>query len=58
MLDGMKEEGTDSAAILDSYIKLYNDCIEGHPADMTVGVHLCRGNFSALPFLSIQPTRR
>ncbi|ORY84679.1 hypothetical protein BCR35DRAFT_302996 [Leucosporidium creatinivorum] len=45
MLDGMKAEGTDSGAILDSYIKLYNDCIEGHPADMTVGVHLCRGNF-------------
>lgn len=58
MLDGMKEEGTDSAAILDSYIKLYNDCIAGHPEDMTVGVHLCRGNFSALLVVSRRPVRR
>lgn len=51
MLAGMKAEGIDSDAMFDSYIKLYNDCLEGRPADMTVGVHLCRGNFStALPF--------
>ncbi|PGH18394.1 hypothetical protein AJ79_00461 [Helicocarpus griseus UAMH5409] len=30
---------------LDAYIKLYNDCISKRPADMHVGVHLCRGNF-------------
>ncbi|KAI5480376.1 5-methyltetrahydropteroyltriglutamate-homocysteine S-methyltransferase [Pseudohyphozyma bogoriensis] len=45
MLAGMKAAGIDSDAMLDSYIKLYNDCIEGKPKDMTVGVHLCRGNF-------------
>ena len=45
MLDGMKAEGIDSSAVLDSYIKLYNDCISAKPKDMTVGVHLCRGNF-------------
>ncbi|KAM0750757.1 UROD/MetE-like protein [Meredithblackwellia eburnea MCA 4105] len=45
MLAGMKAEGYDSDAMLDSYIKLYNDCIEGRPKDMVVGVHLCRGNF-------------
>jgi hypothetical protein len=45
MLDGMKEEGIDSAALLDKYIKLYNDCIRDAPADMTIGLHLCRGNF-------------
>ncbi|KAL1954118.1 hypothetical protein VTO42DRAFT_1742 [Malbranchea cinnamomea] len=27
------------------YIKLYNDCICKRPADMHVGIHLCRGNF-------------
>jgi methionine synthase II (cobalamin-independent) len=31
--------------LLDKYIKLYNDCISKRPADLHVGVHLCRGNF-------------
>ena len=48
MLDGMKAEGLDSDAILDSYIKLYNDCLEGHPKDMVISLHLCRGNFSEI----------
>jgi 5-methyltetrahydropteroyltriglutamate--homocysteine methyltransferase len=26
------------------YAKLFNDCIAGKPANMTVAVHLCRGN--------------
>lgn len=30
---------------LDDYIGLYNDCISKRPADMHVGVHICRGNF-------------
>ncbi|KAK4693780.1 5-methyltetrahydropteroyltriglutamate--homocysteine methyltransferase, partial [Lecanoromycetidae sp. Uapishka_2] len=30
---------------LDEYIGLYNDCISKRPADMHIGVHLCRGNF-------------
>ncbi|PYH91843.1 UROD/MetE-like protein [Aspergillus ellipticus CBS 707.79] len=29
----------------EQYIKLYNDSISKRPADMHVGVHLCRGNF-------------
>ncbi|KAK2747996.1 hypothetical protein FQN57_001587 [Myotisia sp. PD_48] len=31
--------------LLDTYIKVYNDCISKSPADMHFGVHLCRGNF-------------
>jgi methionine synthase II (cobalamin-independent) len=31
--------------LLNAYIQLYNDCISKRPADMHVGVHLCRGNF-------------
>ena len=46
MLEGFKEVGEDSDALLDSYIKLYNDCITSRPADMHVGIHLCRGNFA------------
>ncbi|KAI4211093.1 MAG: hypothetical protein LQ351_006101 [Letrouitia transgressa] len=30
---------------LDDYISLYNACISHRPADLHVGVHLCRGNF-------------
>ena len=41
MLDGMKELGVDPEPILDSYIKLYNDCIRDAPKDMIIGVHLC-----------------
>ncbi|KAM7186866.1 methyltetrahydropteroyltriglutamate-homocysteine s-methyltransferase [Naviculisporaceae sp. PSN 640] len=46
MLQGFKEHGEDSEALLDSYIKLYNDCISRRPADLHVGIHLCRGNFA------------
>ncbi|RYP85114.1 hypothetical protein DL770_005094 [Monosporascus sp. CRB-9-2] len=46
MLAGFKENGEDPDALLDSYIKLYNDCISSRPADLHVGLHLCRGNFA------------
>lgn len=46
MLQGFKDAGEDSEALLDSYIKLYNDCLAGRPDDFHVGLHLCRGNFA------------
>ncbi|KAM7218423.1 methyltetrahydropteroyltriglutamate-homocysteine s-methyltransferase [Rhypophila decipiens] len=46
MLGGFRDAGEDSEALLDSYIKLYNDCISARPADFHVGIHLCRGNFA------------
>ena len=45
MIKGMEEEGVDHEALLDTYIRAYNECLKGRPADMTVGLHLCRGNF-------------
>jgi len=45
MLNGMKEAGVDSEVLLDLYIKVYNDILQGRPEGMTVGLHLCRGNF-------------
>lgn len=45
MLSGFKKNNEDADALLDSYIQLYNDCIRERPADLHVGVHLCRGNF-------------
>jgi methionine synthase II (cobalamin-independent) len=46
MLQGFKDAGEDAEALLTSYIKLYNGCISARPADMHLGVHLCRGNFA------------
>lgn len=38
--------GEDPAALPRTYAKLLNDCIAGVPADMTICLHLCRGNFA------------
>lgn len=46
MLAGFAEAGESADDLLDSYIKLYNDCISSRPADMHLGIHLCRGNFA------------
>ena len=45
MISGMEERGIDHAALLDTYIRTYNLCLKNRPKDMTVGLHLCRGNF-------------
>lgn len=45
MIKGMEELNVDHEALLDVYIRAYNNCIKNVPADMTVGLHLCRGNF-------------
>ncbi|KAI0321405.1 UROD/MetE-like protein [Amylostereum chailletii] len=45
MITGMTEQGVDHERLLQLYINVYNDCLRGVPADMNVGVHLCRGNF-------------
>jgi 5-methyltetrahydropteroyltriglutamate--homocysteine methyltransferase len=38
--------GEDPASLPKTYAKLLNDAIKGRPADMTVCMHLCRGNFA------------
>ncbi|KAK2758962.1 hypothetical protein FQN54_003060 [Arachnomyces sp. PD_36] len=48
MLAGWKEDKGNTYTpdqLFDAYVRLYNDCISKRPADMHVGVHLCRGNF-------------
>lgn len=47
MLVGWKADRANTTSIdqlLDEYISLYNECISKRPADMHVGVHICRGN--------------
>jgi 5-methyltetrahydropteroyltriglutamate--homocysteine methyltransferase len=38
--------GEDPESLPQTYAKLLNDTITGKPADMTVCMHLCRGNFA------------
>ena len=40
----VKKRGEDPDALTARYVRLLNDAIRGRPADMTVGVHMCRGN--------------
>lgn len=37
--------GQDPDHLVDLYIQAINDCVAGAPADMMIGVHMCRGNF-------------
>jgi 5-methyltetrahydropteroyltriglutamate--homocysteine methyltransferase len=41
----LKARGEHVEGLLDIYADLINRAIDGRPADMTVSMHLCRGNF-------------
>jgi methionine synthase II (cobalamin-independent) len=45
MIAGMEKAHVDHDALLDSYIRSINVCVQDRPSDLTVGVHTCRGNF-------------
>ncbi len=40
----VRMRGEDPKALIDAYINVINDCLQGRPKDMTVAVHMCRGN--------------
>ena len=39
------EGGEDPDALVQQYVDLFNACLAGRPDSLTVGMHLCRGNF-------------
>ena len=41
----LKAHGQDADALVDVYIGAINDAVREAPADMLIGVHMCRGNF-------------
>lgn len=43
--DRVRELGSDPARLTDLYIQAMNDAVRDRPADMTAGMHICRGNF-------------
>jgi hypothetical protein len=45
MIAGMEKAGVDHEALLDTYIRAINVITQGRPEDLTVSVHMCRGNF-------------
>ena len=46
-VEGLKARGEHVDGLLETYAGLINRAIEGRPADMTVTMHLCRGNFKS-----------
>ena len=47
MREGARQRGDDPDELPRRYARLINAAIAGRPADMTVCVHLCRGNFQS-----------
>jgi len=45
MIAGMERAGVDHEALLDTYIRAINVITQGRPEDLTVSVHMCRGNY-------------
>ena len=43
--DRVASAGQDPDRLVDLYIAAVNDCVAGAPADMLIGIHMCRGNF-------------
>lgn len=43
MLKGLREDGEDTDKLFELYLKAHNDCIADRPADLHVGLHICRG---------------
>jgi len=50
MRAGAIERGDDPNALPHAYAELINACIAGRPDDLTVGIHLCRGNYRSTWF--------
>ncbi len=50
MRAGAVERGDDPDALPHAYAQLINSVIDGRPEDLTVGVHLCRGNYRSTFF--------
>jgi 5-methyltetrahydropteroyltriglutamate--homocysteine methyltransferase len=43
--EGARERGEDPDQLPRTYAELINESIKERPADLTIAVHLCRGNF-------------
>jgi 5-methyltetrahydropteroyltriglutamate--homocysteine methyltransferase len=46
--DKVKAKGGDPDRLVDLYIDAINEAVKGRPKGMTVGVHVCRGNYKGM----------
>src|SRR5882672_7878605 len=44
----VKAQGEDPDRLVDLYIDAINEAVQGRPAGMSVGVHVCRGNYKGM----------
>ena len=44
----VKAEGEDPEELVDLYVEAINQAVANRPADMVIGVHMCRGNYKGL----------
>ena len=44
----LEANGEDPDAYVRRYVELINACVAGRPPGLTVGIHLCRGNFKGM----------
>jgi len=42
----MNDAGVDHETLLDTYIRAINIVTQGRPHDLTIGIHMCRGNYT------------
>jgi 5-methyltetrahydropteroyltriglutamate--homocysteine methyltransferase len=52
MREGYRQRGADPDKMLDACIELDNAIITGHPAGVTFGIHICRGNHKSMFYAS------
>ena len=45
MIAGMVKSGVDHETLLETYIHAINLVTSGRPDDLTVSIHMCRGNY-------------
>jgi len=50
--EGYRQRGSDPDTMLDACIDLDNAIIAGHPAGVTFGIHICRGNHKSMFYAS------
>ena len=56
-IDGMDQAGVDSEQLFDLYIRVYNAILANRPADFTIGLHTCRGNYRVRQCVSYATSR-
>jgi 5-methyltetrahydropteroyltriglutamate--homocysteine methyltransferase len=44
----VKAAGQDPDALVDLYVEAINEAVKTRPKDMTIGVHVCRGNYKGM----------